>query len=337
MKIVSYPKGFKEKLLNRFSGLIDSGEVAEGRYYNAEDDYLPGRKSVPVTSCGAAIFSLLAYQKYEMGKTHVVLQSNTMRGLYTIARTLNFEVIICDCSRMPGFLAMDTECYIETISDLTNKGLLQQVVTVYSVIGGYLSPTFVEIEEMTKRHDIPFIVDMAHAHYLDSIIRSDYSHLAFSFYATKVLPVGEGGLISTNDVDMFSWIKRFLIYDRFDYGLEYGFNLRANELTACFIYQLMTDDYKFFFRNRRVDIAKVYRKICEADKIKYLDFQKGRDYNGYKFVIFDKYERVKKKNTLLTKLKPTSPVFTEHILDRKRILSHWCPPTYVDLYSSLVD
>ena len=69
MKVVSYPKNFVEDILSKFRHIINSGQVAEGKYYNAEDDYIIGKKSVPVNSCGAALFSLLAYQKFQMGKT----------------------------------------------------------------------------------------------------------------------------------------------------------------------------------------------------------------------------------------------------------------------------
>jgi dTDP-4-amino-4,6-dideoxygalactose transaminase len=239
---------------------------------------------------------------------------------------------------MPGFLAMDPECYSKTLIDLKKKGLINQIATVYSLIGGYLSSALIEIEEMSKSHDIPFIVDMAHAHYLDSIILSDYSHLAFSFYATKVLPAGEGGLISTKDLNVFKWIKRFLMYDRFNYSQEYGINLRANELTACFIHELMTNvNWRSFFKDRRIHIAKTYRVICEDNDIQYLDFEEAEDYNAYKFVVFDEYDSVVEKNTLLTKFKPTSPVFAENILDKKPILPHWCPPTYTSLYDSFAE
>ena len=309
--------------------MIDEGQVAEGTYYNAEDDFVPGKKSVPVTSCGAALFTLLAYQKFVNGKTQVILQSNTMRGLYTTARLLDFEVIICDSSKMPGFLAMDSNCFSDLLSDLKRKNLIDQVVPIYSVIGGYLAPDFFEIEKLCKETNIPIIVDMAHAHYLDKLIQTNYSHLAFSFYATKILPVGEGGLVSTKDLDMFHWVKRFLIYDRFDYQMEYGLNLRANEFTAFFIHKLMTDEEcKSYFRDKRVKIAELYKEACEVNKIRYLDFNKALDYNAYKFVVFDDLEDVKKKNTILTRFPPTSPVFAEQLLDKKPILYHWCPPTY---------
>jgi len=336
LKVVSYPEDFKRKLLTKFAEMINEGQVAEGQYYNAENDFISGKKSVPVTSCGAALFVLLAYQKYVMGKTHVILQSNTMRGLYTTARLLDFEVVICDSSAMPGFLAMDSDCLCDLFGDLKRKNLIDQVVTIYSVIGGYLAPAFFEIESKCEELGIPVIVDMAHGHYMKHLIQTDYSHLAFSFYATKILPVGEGGLISTKDSDMFQWIKRFLIYDRFEYSLEYGLNLRANEFTALFIYNLMTDNNcKSYFRDKRKKIANLYRNECEANNIKYLDFKKALDYNAYKFIVFDDIKEVRKKKTILTKFSSTSPVFAEHLLDKCPILYHWCPPTYPSLYKKL--
>lgn len=334
MKIVSYPQGLKERLIQKFGEMLDEGKVAEGEYYQAEMDYVPGKKSVPVVSCGAAIFALLAYQKFVHGKTHVIIQSNTMRGLYTCAKLLGMEVLICDSSSVPGFLAMDANDFADMIKKLDDQCLIDKVVTLYSVIGGFLAEDYFEIEKVNTNLNIPLIVDMAHGHYLQQLIGADYPHLAFSFYATKILPVGEGGLISTKDEKMFAWIKRFLAYDRFEYGLQVGLNLRTNELTSYFIHLLMTEEtYKTFFRDYRVKIAEIYRRECEINDIRYLDFGKAVDYNGYKFVIFDDRESVKKKDTLLTKFTPTSPVFAEHLLDKHPILSHWCPPTY----SSLLD
>ena len=337
MKVVSYPENFVEDILSKFRHIINSGQVAEGKYYNAEDDYIIGKKSVPVNSCGAALFSLLAYQKFQMGKTKIILQSNTMRGLYTLSRLLDFEVIVSDCSIKPGFLAMDPNSYSSILSNLENSNDIDKAVTIYSLIGGFFCNAYSEIEDISRNNDIPLIIDMAHGHYLDSITMSDYSHLAFSFYGTKILPAGEGGLISTVDIEMFNWIKRFLIYDRFDYELQYGLNLRANELTACIMHELMTQNkWKPFFKDIRVSIAKKYKKICIEHNINFLDFEDALDYNAYKFIVFDRYDDVLKKNTLLTKHNPTSPVFAEHLLNKKKILEHWCPPTYPDLYDSIL-
>ena len=91
-----------------------------------------------------------------------------------------------------------------------------------------------------------------------------------------------------------------------------------------------------YYRNRRVEISKKYRDECIQKGIEFLDFEKAEDYNGYKFVIFDSYEEVRKKSDLLSRYGQTSPVFNYDILNKKPLLEHWCPPTYSDLYKKII-
>jgi dTDP-4-amino-4,6-dideoxygalactose transaminase len=210
MNIVSYPKNFETELVEKYKALIRTGSVAEGEYYNNHsDDFIKGKKSIPVNSCGAALFSLLAYHKYVNRKKHVFIQSNTMRGVYTVCRLLDMTVTVIDSSSEPGFMAMDPKSLECAILNFKKQNQLNSVVTIYSVIGGYLAPAFDNVELMHKENDIPLIIDTAHAHYLDSLITRDYATLAFSYYATKILPSGEGGLISTADDSIYEWIKKF--------------------------------------------------------------------------------------------------------------------------------
>lgn len=338
MNIVSYPAGLKEQLLETFGQLLEDGSVAEGRFYNdTTDEFVKGKRSIPVNSCGSALFALLAYQKIEKGKTIAILQSNTMRGLYTVPRLLDFEVRVVASTRNPGFMAMDPDALRKELETLGAKGLTKKVVILYSVIGGYLAPAYKEIESLAKELGIPLIIDLAHGHYLDEVIATDYGDLAFSFYATKILPAGEGGLVSTPNPLTYEWLRAFLIYDRFSYKLDVGINLRPNELTSYFIYLLMTErKLREFFMERRVAIAKVYRQTCEASGIDFLDPEKAMAYNGYKFVIFSPHDVVAKKNSILTVHQPTSPVFNVDVVTKKALLPHWCPPTYPSLFAEIV-
>ncbi len=329
MKVVSYPDNLRNDLVNKFNEMLEEGFVAEGKYYSAEDDYIKNKKSVPVATWGAAYISLLSYYKNVKGKTGVILQSNTMRGVYTSSRFMDMEVLVCDSSTEPGFLSMDYNSLKELIDTQENSNSLDSYILVYSVIGGFLSNDYFKIEKLCKEKQIPIIIDMAHGHYLDELIKSDYPDLAFSFYATKILPAGEGGLISLSDNDKFEWIKKFLIYDRFDYSLEVGVNLRTNELTSYFIYHLMKDkSLKDYYRDKRIMISDKYREECLNKNIKFLDYKNAVDYNGYKFVIFDSFEEVREKSKILCINGQTSPVFNFDIVNKKPILNHWCPPTY---------
>ncbi|MDB9722659.1 DegT/DnrJ/EryC1/StrS family aminotransferase [Candidatus Marinimicrobia bacterium] len=329
MKVVSYPDELRKKLISKFNEMLKEGFVAEGEYYSAENDYIKNKKSVPVATWGAAYITLLAYYKNELGKKNVILQSNTMRGVYTSSRFMNMNVFVCDSSADPGFLSMDYNSLKKMFIKLEQNEDLRSFVLVYSIIGGFLSEDYFKIEKLCKDKNVPIIVDMAHGHYLDELIESEYPDLAFSFYATKILPTGEGGLIALSDKKKFEWIKKFLIYDRFDYSLEVGVNLRTNELTSYFIYHLMNDSsLKNYYRDKRVLISNKYRQECVDKEIKFLDYKDASDYNGYKFVIFDSFEEVSKKSDLLSKNGQTSPVFNFDIINKKPILNHWCPPTY---------
>ena len=332
MKVVSYPDELRKILINKFNSMLEEGFVAEGKYYSAEDNYISGKISVPVATWGAAYITLIAYYKNVLGKENVILQSNTMRGVYTASRFMGMDVLVCDSSAIPGFLSMDFNSAKDLFVKIEKNGQLKKSVLVYSVIGGYLSDDYFQIEKLCEEKGVPIIVDMAHGHYLDQLINREYPDLTFSFYATKILPSGEGGLISLTDKDKFEWIKKFLIYDRFDYSLEVGVNLRTNELTSYFIYQLLNDNSLIeYYKNNRIKIADQYREECIGKEIKFLDFKKASDYNGYKFVIFDSFEQVKKKSDLLCKHGQTSPVFNFDIVNKKPILIHWCPPTYPSL------
>lgn len=333
MKIVSFPQSIIDKVLMGFKDLLESGQVAEGKYFKEHSrDYVKDMYSVPVTSGGTAIFSLLAYQKFEKNKTHAIIQSNTMRALYTVPKLLNYDVSVASSS-YEDFLAMNPESLKSLIKDSPKK---DSTVVIYSIIGGFLPHSFFEIQKICLQENIPLIVDCAHAHYLDDIVGLKNTDLAYSYYATKILPTGEGGLISTGNQEIYDWLRRFLIYDRFENKLEVGINLRPSELVSYFIYTLMTSkEAKKYYRDDRIAISDSYRKICIEKNIKFLDHQKAKDYNGYKFCILDDIQKVKEMNTLLTKFQETSGVFGTEVTGDAGKLYHWCPPTYSSLLESI--
>lgn len=334
MKIISFPPELIDKLLGGFREILESGQVAEGPYLKGKaEEFVPGKLSVPVASGGCGIFALLAYHKFVHGKTHVVIQSNTMRALYTVPKLLGMEVVVADSS-FEDYLAMNPASLKRQVEE---AGLEDKAVVVYSVIGGYLADGLFEINDYCEKNDIPFIVDGAHAHFLADLSAASYLDIAFSFYATKVLPSGEGGLITTANQELFDWVTRFLIYDRFRNELDVGINMRASELSAYFIHTLMTDQSLVkHYRDDRVAIAQLYKRVCVSKGVRFLDPDAARDFNGYKFVILDPREEVDKLGTLLTRYSQTSGVFGTSVTGGEGALPHWCPPTYSSLVGELL-
>jgi len=77
-----------------------------------------------------------------------------------------------------------------------------------------------------------------------------------------------------------------------------------------------------YFKNSRITMEEKYWEPCENNRISYFDFKKVVNYNVYKYAIFDSFERVRDKKIILTKFKPTSPVFAEHVVNRSPLLSY---------------
>ncbi len=329
MQIVTFPQAMIEAHLADVRRLMETGQVAEGRYFNElADSFVPGKLSIPVTSGGAAIFALLAHQKHARDRTLAIVQSNTMRALYTVPTLLGMQIRVVE-STYEDFLGMNAEALESVLED---KSVRDAAVVVYSVIGGYLSPSFARVAETCSRAGVPLIVDGAHAHYLESLLAYDDVDIAYSFYATKILPAGEGGLAVTANRGRYEWVRRFLMYDRFSNELAIGLNLRSSELASALIYRLMTDaSLVEHFKTRRVAIAENYRAVCEQHAVGYIDPRAAVEYNGYKFVVVDPFSEVAKLGSALTKHKPTSAVFDTDVLGQPTALPHWCPPTYSSL------
>ena len=328
MKIVTFPPGFVDAYLEEVRGLMDSGRVAEGSYFEDARSYVPGRQSVTVSSGGAAIFALLAYQLHVNRRRTAIVQGNTMRALYTVPTLLGMRVAVAESS-YADYLAMSPASLERR---LANADVRRDAVVVYSVIGGYLSRSFADIVDICQRAEVPLIVDAAHGHYLDGLAETGSAHLAYSFYATKILPAGEGGLVSTRDGAMFDWVRRFLVYDRFHNELAVGLNLRASEMGSALIHRLMTDrSVVAHFRDARVAIARRYAAVCDEHDLRYLDPRGAAEYNGYKLVVLDPRDAVARKGTTLTLHPATSGVFDTDVLGQPTTLPHWCPPTYPSL------
>ncbi len=331
MQIVTFPAALIEAYTADVKRLMENGQMAEGSYFREQGHtYVPSKLSIPVASGGAAIFSLLAYHKHVSGRRLALIQSNTMRALYTVPTLLDMKTQVIG-STYGDFMSMSASALEQAFE---SQEVRDTAVVVYSVIGGFLSPSFARIAQACRRAGVPLIVDGAHAHYLDAIVAEPDVDIAYSFYATKILPAGEGGLITTADRARHDWLRRFLMYDRFSNELEVGINLRASELGSALIHRLMTDPAVVqHFKTDRVQIAEGYRAVCEKHGIRYLDQKGAADYNGYKFVVLDPFEKVAKLGTSLTEHARTSAVFDTDVLGKPTALPHWCPPTYASLLS----
>ena len=102
-------------------------------------------------------------------------------------------------------------------------------------IGGHIAFEVERIAEYCRANGIFLLEDCAHAHGASWNGRRPGSWGdagVYSFYATKTISTGEGGMLVSNDDDLLEHARAFRNYGKPDHGVE-GLNLRMSEFTAA--------------------------------------------------------------------------------------------------------
>jgi dTDP-4-amino-4,6-dideoxygalactose transaminase len=109
-------------------------------------------------------------------------------------------------------------------------------------IGGHIAFEIEEIARFCSENGIFLLEDCAHAH--GAKFNGKAAGFwgiggAYSFYATKTMPLGEGGMLCTSSHQLAQWAGYFRNYGKHVdngqvfYRMTNGFNFRMNEVTAA--------------------------------------------------------------------------------------------------------
>jgi perosamine synthetase len=161
------------------------------------------------------------------------------------------------------------------------------VVTVH--IGGLISPRTPDLVEACEQHGVPLVEDAAHAHGSalgDRPAGSFGVAAAFSFFSTKVITTGEGGMVLTRDPAVHDTVR--VLRDQAKVGgsnlhEQVGASWRLTEVQAMLgIAQLARLDD---FIARRQAIAERYRLgLAEVPGIEVLPVPPRAFHNFYKVI-----------------------------------------------------
>lgn len=279
-------------------------------------DYTKNILAIPASSCGSGLWLSMYYYFETYGHQNLQIPFNWMPSLRNLYKTLPHQeeieqVVVGDRSRLM-IVDSDLECY--------SPGLL-----VYSNIGGFMhSRQFEKVLDFSYRNNMMLLLDAAHGHYLNYEKYLDHPAMlgmVYSFFTTKVVPLGEGGLILTKNRRFYEYCKDFMMYDTPNFALP-GFNLRTSEMVSQKMKYLMHNEKaKDFLLRSRLEICAAYAEVCEEKSVSYkipeTPFTSDEiSSNGYKFII-------SQPDLDLQEL-ATTPVF-------KPFNAHVCPATYPHL------
>jgi dTDP-4-amino-4,6-dideoxygalactose transaminase len=190
------------------SRVLASGWVTTGPEVTAfESDlakWVGARHAVGVSSCTAAIEISLRALQLPQGSP-VLTSTITFCGAIHAIVHAGYRPVLVDVDNvtlMPN---------PETIERAARHGARAMVVVHYA---GYGAP----LRESAAAADLPMsrvVEDAAHAIGTEiggTRVGSFSAATCFSFYATKNLPIGEGGMITTDDAEVAAWARRLRIH-----------------------------------------------------------------------------------------------------------------------------
>lgn len=213
----------------------------------------------------------------------VIIPSNTFMATATVVIHAGGKVIFTDCQKEN--LQMDPEDLRRKIRPDT-KG----VILVH--IGGIISPYFDEIKRICDENGLFLLEDAAHAHgaTIDSRKAGTLGIAgSFSFYPTKVMTTAEGGMITTDDEEIYR--KSVILRDHgkvppeFNVHTEFGYNWRFSELHAVLGLQQMQKIEQILEERRKV--AKMYdERLSDLKRIRPLQIPPNISSSYYKYIAF---------------------------------------------------
>ncbi|MBI4267983.1 MAG: aminotransferase class V-fold PLP-dependent enzyme, partial [Chloroflexi bacterium] len=184
---------------NGISEVIKSGYLTMGKkvaqFEKVFADFTGARHAI-ATSNGTCSLEIILRAIGVTGKT-VIVPSNTMFASPASVIHAGARVIFADCQKEN--LQLDPQ-------DLKRKIRPDTKAVMLVHIGGIISPALDEIKKICAQNNLVLIEDAAHAHgaTIDGKQAGTLGAAgSFSFYPTKVMTTAEGGMITTDDDNIY--------------------------------------------------------------------------------------------------------------------------------------
>jgi dTDP-4-amino-4,6-dideoxygalactose transaminase len=294
------------------SGVLESGWLTTGpiaqQFERDFETYIGCRHALAVNSCTAALQLGLDAIDVQPGD-EVLVPTYTFAASATVVAHVGARPVLCDS--IPGGFNVDPSDIESRITPKTKA-----IVAVH--IGGEPCD-LTAIRQIAARHGLHVIEDAAHAlpasHHGERIGRTSEIG-AFSFYATKTITTGEGGMFVTNNeayarrarlmrlhgISGDAW-KRYASDGNWYYEVvEAGFKMNMPDLLAALgIAQLRKADA---FHRRRCQIAAAYADCLSGLEEVELPPAKAHSHSWHLFIVRLRSELLEKtRNEFIAELK----------------------------------
>lgn len=162
------------------------------------------KHAVAVNSCTAALHLCLEAAGLREGD-EVIVPTMTFAATAEVVTYFKAKPVLVDC--VPDTLNLDTNRVEKAIT-----GRTKAIIPVH--FGGHPCD-MKEILSIARSHRLPVIEDAAHAfpaRYEGKMVGSLSDSTCFSFYATKNITTGEGGMVTTDNADWAARVRMMSLH-----------------------------------------------------------------------------------------------------------------------------
>jgi len=253
--------------MERVEAVIDSGQLADGPEVRAFEDEFSGYCEVDhgvATSNGTTALHAALYG-LGIGPGDRVLTTP-----FSFVASANAIRLV---GATPVFADVDPETY--TLDPTAVEHRLENGPPVDAILAVHLYGLPCDMDRLTalaERYDIPLVEDAAQAHgarYDGEPVGSLGDVACFSFYPTKNMTTGEGGMVVTDDDAVAERTARFVNHGRSEAGYEHvslGHNFRMTSIAAA-MGRAQLERLPSLIAARRANAERLTERLADADVV----------------------------------------------------------------------
>jgi len=274
----------RAKVSKGIDEILSSGNLMFGKYTtNFESSfakYVGTEFALSVNSCTTAL--QISLMHFDVRGKEVLVPAGAFLTDISAVRWSGGIPVLVDLD--PATLSFD-------VADLKKKITVNTAGIIWVHLTGMIASNWKEIIAFAKENNLFLIEDCAHAHgaSIDGKMAGSIGDVGcFSFYPTKVMTTGTGGLITTNNPDIANSAKELRLFGRKNGSgsvIREGNDWFLDEIRACVgLYQL--EDLEIGVQ-RREAIAKMYQEAFTNVKgITLLQLNESMRPSWYHYTVF---------------------------------------------------
>jgi len=307
----------KKRVFELWDDIFTNQKWTEGKYTGLFEEKWSTWNGLPAVAFASWAGAAMACMEYfDVRGKKVLVPTNTFMATPLSVIKAGGEIVFGDCNREDLCLSF------EAVKNAIEQDRVAAVWLVH--IGGHIAFDTERITGLCKERGVLLIEDCAHAHgaswngkrpgtWGDAGI--------YSFYATKSISTGEGGMLVSCHPGLIEFAKKYRNYGKFDHVVS-GLNYRMSEFTAALgAVQVDRMDQIAEWKN---ETARKHLDPMFDDRVR---LPQGMISGLYKYIVFRQIEnstgKVYDKLCHWILSRPASCPNAEWIAQ-----NHWCVPLY---------